>query len=322
MIFNEETHEYIEGGQAYISVTQLLKKYGLSADYAGIPNKVLQAAAVRGKQMHKDLELFINGDTSQLKTSRDVALFNKYITDNNIDLSSAKSEQIFYDTIYKLAGTIDFTYYDKNDIVIADFKRTSQLHLDVVAWQLSLYNYLFVKGDPLNYYFNKLKVYHFINGKLHVIDVQTINYDQVKNLLDAQLNDLPTFVYTKNTNVISDTDILRLSGLNKELRTYQAIVDTLIDQRNTILNDVKTEMIKQKEYFFKSDDFDITYVAAQTRRSFNTSAAKQFIEQHGGDVETFMRETTTDDNILLIDKVDRNEISLNARRKTKRKVGA
>ena len=322
MIFNEETHEYIDNGQTYISVTQLLKKYGLSADYAGIPNKILQAAATRGKQIHKSLELFINGDTSQLKTSREVALFNKYITDNNIDLSSAKSEQIFYDTTYKLAGTIDFTYYDNNDIVIVDFKNTSQLHLNYVAWQLSLYNYLFVKGDPLNYYFNKLKAFHFINKKLHVIDVQAINYDQVKSLLDAHLNDLPTFVYTKNTNIISDTDILRLSGLNKELRTYQAIVDTLIDQRNTILNDVKKEMVKQKEYFFKSDDFDITYVAPQIRRSFDTSAAKQFIEQHGGDVETFMKESITNDNIILIDKVDHSEISLNARRRTRKKVGA
>ena len=299
MEFNEEKHEYVHNNQVYTSVTQLLKKYGLSADYTGIPDAVLKKAATRGRAVHKALELFVGGDQSMLGLMNEVDLFNKYVTMSNIDLTQAKSEQLYYDTNYKIAGTIDFQYDLNNEHIIADFKTTSSLHLDTVAWQLSIYNFLMTGGDIMNYYFNKLKVYHFTAGKLYVKDVYTVDYDQVKALLEANLQGLPDFVYVKTTKVISDADVQLLSQLSKEIVAHQAVLDELEKQRDTVLNSVKEEMIKQKDYFYRSSEFDLIYTAPQIRKSLDTGAVKQYVEDTGGDIEKLMKETTTKDGIKM-----------------------
>jgi len=299
MQFNEETHEYTHNGQQYISVTQLLKKYGLSADYTGIPATVLQKAATRGKSVHKALELFIGGDQSMLGLMDEVDLFHKYIGISNIDLTKAKSEQSYYDTAYKLAGTVDFQYDLNNEHTIADFKTTSSLHFDTVAWQLSIYNYLVTSGDIMSYYFNKLKVYHFTAGKLYVKDVYAVDYDQVKALLETNLQGLPAFTYVKTTKVISDTDSKLLLQLQKELVAHNEVVEQLEKQTNEILDRVKEEMIKQKDYFYRTPDFDLMYTSPQHRKSLDTGAVKEYVTNTGGDIETLMKETTTKDGIKI-----------------------
>lgn len=299
MEFNEEKHEYSHQGSVYTSVTQLLKKYGLSADYTGIPDAVLKKAATRGRAVHKALELFVGGDQSMLGLMNEVDLFNKYVTMSNIDLTQAKSEQLYYDTNYKIAGTVDFQYDLNNEHIIADFKTTSSLHLDTVAWQLSIYNFLITGGDIMNYYFNKLKVYHFAAGKLYVKDVYTVDYDQVKALLEANLQGLPDFVYVKTTQVVSDADVQLLSQLSKEIVAHQAVLDELEKQRDTVLSSVKEEMIKQKDYFYRSSEFDLIYTAPQIRKSLDNGAVKQYVEDTGGDIEKLMKETTTKDGIKM-----------------------
>lgn len=299
MEFNEEKHEYVHNNQVYTSVTQLLKKYGLSADYTGIPDAVLKKAATRGRAVHKALELFVGGDQSMLGLMTEVDLFNKYVTMSNIDLTQAKSEQLYYDTNYKIAGTVDFQYDLNNEHIIADFKTTSSLHLDTVAWQLSIYNFLITGGDIMNYYFNKLKVYHFTAGKLYVKDVYTVDYDQVKALLEANLQGLPDFVYVKTTKVISDADVQLLSQLSKEIVAHQAVLEQLEKQRDTVLDSVKEEMIKQKDYFYRSPEFDLIYTAPQVRKSLDNGAVKQYVEDTGGDIEKLMKETTTKDGIKM-----------------------
>lgn len=299
MKFNEEKHEYSHQGSIYTSATQLLKKYGLSADYTGIPAAVLQKAATRGKSVHKALELFVGGDQSMLGLMDEVDLFNKYVTMSNIDLTQAKAEQLYYDTNYKIAGTVDFQYDLNNEHIVADFKTTSSLHLDTVAWQLSIYNFLVTGGDIMNYYFNKLKVYHFTSGRLYVKDVYTVDYDQVKALLEANLQGLPDFVYVKTTKVISDADVQLLSQLSKEIVAHQAVLDELKKQQDTVLSSVKEEMIKQKDYFYRSSEFDLIYTAPQIRRSLDNGAVKQYVADTGGDIEKLMKETTTKDGIRM-----------------------
>ena len=45
VIFNEENHTYTLGDKTLISVTQLLKKHGLSTDYSGVDAEILERAA-------------------------------------------------------------------------------------------------------------------------------------------------------------------------------------------------------------------------------------------------------------------------------------
>lgn len=300
MTFDEDNHEYTINGTSFISVTQLLKKYNLSVNYTGIPANVLKQAATRGNAVHKALELFIGGDRSLLGIMDEIDLFNNYINARNINLGTAKAEQIYYDTHYKVAGTVDFQYLDGNDVVVADFKTTSTLHLDAVAWQLSIYNYLICKGDALSYYFNKLKVFHFVNNKLYVKDVYTVDYDAVKALLDANLRNDPVFNYVKTTKVISDADKLLVQQILNELEPYEQAVEKLNKELETVLERVKQNMINQKDYsYIEPKSFVLTYVAPQHRRSLDSSKVKKFLVQHGQDVDAFMRETITKDGVRI-----------------------
>ncbi len=297
MKFNEEKHEYVHQGSTYISATTLLKKYGLSADYAGIPQDVLDRAAKKGNAVHKALELFVGGDQSMLGLLREVDLFSNYITQRGIDLTTAKAEEVVFDTQYKIAGTVDFQYQDGNDNYIADFKTTSQLHFDSVAWQLSIYNYLVSKGDMMTYYFNKLKVFHFTAGKLYVRDVYTVDYDQVKALFEANLNNQPTFNYVKNTGIVTASDETLISQLLNEKAIYQENLDKIDQELNKVLDKVKENMLNKKDYKYKGTDFTVSYRAPQHRRSLNSRKVKVFLKQHGENVDDYMNETITKDGI-------------------------
>ena len=105
------------------------------------------------------------------------------MTNRNINLLLAKSEEVIYDDNYLIAGTVDWQYIDGDEDVIADFKTTSSIHWDSVSWQLSIYNYIKCKGDVLQYYLKKLKVVHMYNGKFSVREVPPIEYDEIVNLI-------------------------------------------------------------------------------------------------------------------------------------------
>lgn len=297
MIFNEEDHSYTMNGVQYTSTTQLLKKYGLSADYANIPAAILEQASIRGNAVHKALELYIGGDRSMLGLVEEVDLFDKYIQLQNIQLLTAKSEEMVYDTHYQISGTIDFQYMDGNDNIIADFKTTSTLHLDAVAWQLSIYNYLACKGDILAYYFNKLKVFHFTSGRLYVKDVYTVDYDAVKELFEAHKNNNPTFIYVKSTKLISDTDEKLVGQLLHELDVYESGIKKLKDELKNVLERVKENMVTQKDYRVMTSDYTLTYVAEQHRKTINTAKVKEYLIKQGEDLDKYFNETIVKDTV-------------------------
>ena len=63
--FDENSHTYTlikENGEEInlVSVTQLLKKHGLSPDYSNIDSEILRLKAERGKVILKELEDYIS----------------------------------------------------------------------------------------------------------------------------------------------------------------------------------------------------------------------------------------------------------------------
>ena len=69
--FEEKDHIYsVNGDIASISVTELLKKHGLSPNYDGVNKQVLRESAEKGKDVHKDLENVLNEANYEPKTTR------------------------------------------------------------------------------------------------------------------------------------------------------------------------------------------------------------------------------------------------------------
>jgi hypothetical protein len=299
MEFKQDTHEYLHNGDKYISVTELLKKYNLSVNYNDVPPDVLAKAATRGKATHSSLEAYIKGDRSELNITPTVDLLHNYINTRGIDLTTAKSEEIVFDTTYKIAGTVDFQYFDGENI-IADFKTTSTLHLDVVAWQLSIYNYIISKGDIMSYYFNKLKVFHFTGTKLYVKDVYLVEYDTVKALLETNLNNEPEFNYVKPNKVIVDSDSQLLKQILNELQSHKDIVNRLEEELDNVLNRVKENMVRTNDYTYHDDEVMIQYNHPMTRVSLDQTKVKEYLVSQNQDINNFSKTTTTKDSVKAV----------------------
>jgi hypothetical protein len=300
MNFDEQKHEYTHNNIKYTSVTELIRKYGLSANYDGVPPDVLAKAAARGKATHKSLEEYVKGNQAELNITSEVDLLHNYVKTRGIDMNTAKAEEIVYDDTYHIAGTVDFQYVDGPDRIIADFKTTSQLHIDAVAWQLSIYNFILAKGDIMTYYFNKLKVFHYTTSKLYVRDIYLVDYDAVKQLLETNQRGDATFNYVKPNVVVAPSDEQLIGQILTELMTHKEVVDKLESELNTLLDKVKTNMVNSNDYTFSNKTMLINYVHPQMRKSLDSNKVKQYLVTQGENLDDYMKETATKDGVKAV----------------------
>ena len=289
--FDEATHTYTRNNTKYTSVTTLLKDYGLSADYTNIPKEVLAKAAIRGKETHKELEDYIKqGVVSQ---SLDVQNFIKYVTARGIDLSNALSEELVYDDTYLIAGTIDFQYKDGDEEIIADFKTTSSIHWEAVAWQLSIYNYIKVQGDVLAYYMKHLKVFHLYNGKLTVREVPIIDYDEVVNLLIANITKTPYTYKPDLTKIITKSEATVLSTLLDEIAQCESLLNDLLKKKEEMQKKIEVNMANNNQRSITVEDINITYIDSASRKSLDTQKVKDLCTLLNMDINTLYKTTQT-----------------------------
>lgn len=295
--FDDSTHTYTLDNNPLISVTQLMQRYKLSTSYAEVPQDVLEKAATRGNAVHKALEEHIKGDPNMITLFDEVRLFEDYMQRRQVDRTTIQSERIVYDPHYMIAGTVDLEYDDGDEHIIADFKTTYTLHIDAVAWQLSLYNYLITKGDIIAYYFNNLKVFHLRNNRLAVKDVYTVEYDAVQSLLEAHYNGELEYVYVKPNNIISKTEEGLIEQLLHEKNVTKQHLAKLDKELDILLNKAKKELLAAKDYSYKTSTLSLTYIAPQQRAYLNKKKVEAFIEKHGEDPQDFYTNSTVGDRV-------------------------
>lgn len=133
-------HKYFFGDKQLIGVTSLMKKHGLSADYSGISDEVLQKAAKLGTAAHKAIEDYCN-----CIPGIEMPLIKSY---RALGLNIIKTEYLISD--YNVtASSIDLLNQREPGVYdIIDIKRTDKIHREALAWQLGIYRYLFLRMNP------------------------------------------------------------------------------------------------------------------------------------------------------------------------------
>ena len=178
MVFDTKTHTYIdnETSKVLISCTELLKKHNLAPKYDSVDSEILRLASERGTLIHKEIEDYIK--KGERGFTKELGNFIKEIQYQEIEI--LESEQLLHNDI--VAGTCDFLYKDKdNKVHRADFKTTSTIHKDYVAWQLSLYDHL--DTTKANYF----EVWHFDkDGYLTIKQLAPKPIKEIEKLLDAE----------------------------------------------------------------------------------------------------------------------------------------
>lgn len=134
--FDDETHRYIVNGIITPSVSKLLSlKFD---DYPNVPKAVLQAAADRGTEMHKAIEVFEKtGKKSDLQEFRNYLFLKKHFKIENIE--NELPVAYFEDGLPVFAGTIDQVCRIDGVPAINDFKRVSAPNKEKIAYQVNLY---------------------------------------------------------------------------------------------------------------------------------------------------------------------------------------
>lgn len=162
---DSETHKYYVDLPSVSKIINLLPKY--NKDYSEVSEHILKAAQVQGNCLHTRIEFFIENefDLGCLCNGYDKNIHNnifnkckehylKEIVPNLLNKGSIWTEISLMGKYY--TGTFDLAYIDKdNDLVIYDWKTTSQTHWNKVCLQLHCYIQL------INYDFNvKYKCYN------------------------------------------------------------------------------------------------------------------------------------------------------------------
>jgi len=215
VLFEENGHIYrTSDGREVLSVTQLMKKHGLGADYSGVSKEYLTYKAELGTEEHNRFETFIKSNGKEFSASLDVMWFN----DNVYHLFKDWESEIPILTIglpVDYAGRIDLickTFGGKT--VIMDIKRTSTIHKHAVSWQLSLYRYALaqIRGiapEEINLYCIQAK------GEFSkIVDIEPIPTSEVVRLLECEKAGMP---YVPSEIVLSESQFKAALDFQKSI---------------------------------------------------------------------------------------------------------
>lgn len=264
--FRESDHTYWLGDRQLISVTQLMKKHGLSADYSAVKADILNAKAERGSLIHKEIEEFINfaeeGFTDELDSFKNLIKEHKIIP--------TTSETIVYDDL--VAGTIDVIGQCPSGRIIADVKTTSTLHKDALAWQLSIYEYLFQKVHP-GANVSALYGIHLNGTSAKLVEVERKPREEIERLFECERNGA-LFIPKSTALLISKSELAYMADVERRVSDLKKQIDVYAKAYDEMKEDLKARMKEQGVKSYEDDLLIITYKDSYTREILDAEKLK------------------------------------------------
>lgn len=141
LVFDELRHAYTWHGLPVPGVTSCLKILG---DYDNVPLDILEAAAARGKAVHRAIELDILGDLDDSELHPEIASRLEQWREfcRVWPFKPIKSEQRVYSERYGYAGTLDVWGIGRGQPMVLDAKATAyvpkQAHAQLAAYTQAL----------------------------------------------------------------------------------------------------------------------------------------------------------------------------------------
>ncbi len=259
--FREDTHEYFLDGKKLISVTQLMRKHGLSPDYSTVPAEVLKAKSERGTMIHAEIENYIKA--GEIGFTAELAEFIDYAHKNGVVYT--ESEKIVHNDI--VAGTVDLII---DGGTVADIKTTSTLHKEAVSWQLSIYAAL-INGSK-SYEITRGQAYHFnADGVLTVVDIPLKPAEEVQKLFECERNGE---IYKQNLPV-SGAELAALVEVESLIKQIEAEKKAAEARAADLRAALMAAMEQNSVNSFENDLIKITYVAPTTRTAIDSTRLKK-----------------------------------------------
>lgn len=288
--FIEETHQYFIGKKELKGVTGTLIKKAFPDTYKNIPESVLKKAAERGGLIHNTFETFCSIFDADIKQypnpTEELQAFHSMLV--AYDLHYVASEYLVTDG-ENFASAIDGIFADnEGNIYLVDYKTTATLHYDNVSLQLSIYAKWFEEQNP-DLKVKEIVCMWFKNGQSKFQPLPRVADYQIDDLINAYLADDAEYQYKVEVPE-------QFSALEQEFRLITARVDALKIKQDELKEKIMKMMEDNKQKSVKTQFASYSYVAATTKKTFDTKLFKDTEPDH---YEHYLKETTTKPSIRI-----------------------
>ena len=288
--FIEETHQYFIGKKELKGVTGTLIKKAFPDTYKNIPESVLMKAAERGGLVHNTFETFCSIFDADIKQypnpTEELQAFHSMLV--AFDLHYIASEYLVTDG-ENFASAIDGIFDDKEgNIYLVDYKTTSTLHYDNVSLQLSIYAKWFEEQNP-DLKVKEIVCMWFKNGKSKFQPLPRVSEEQIDELINAYLADDADYQYKVEVPE-------QFSALEQEYRLVTARMDALKIKQDDLKEQMMKMMEANKQKSIKTNIGSYSYVAATTKKTFDTKLFKDTEPEH---YECYLKDTTTKPSLRI-----------------------
>lgn len=288
--FDEEHHRYFLGEKELSGITGTLIKKAFPDTYKGIPDAVLAKAAERGSIVHQNLELFdtiCNSDINIMPSVLpEVKDYNEMLI--SYGLHHVDSEYLVTDN-ENFASAIDKVLADnEGNIYLADIKTTATIHYDNVSLQLSIYAKWFEEQNP-DLKVKEIVCMWFKNGQSKFQPLPRVSDEQIDELINAYLAEDADYQYKVEVPE-------QFSALEQEYRLITARMDALKIKQDDLKEQMMKMMEANKQKSIKTNIGSYSYVAATTKKTFDTKLFKDTEPDH---YEHYLKETTTKPSIRI-----------------------
>ena len=272
--FIEEEHKYFLGKKELVGITGTLIKKAFPDTYKSIPEKVLMKAAERGGMIHQTFELFCTIFDADLRKyvgdlTEELVAFNDMLHAHG--LKHLDSEYLVTDNKY-FASAIDAVFTnDKGEIILVDYKTTSQLYYDHVSLQLSIYAKWFEMMNP-NLKVTQLVCMWFKDGKSKYQQLPRVSDEKIDELIAAYLNNDGTYKY--EVEIPDD-----LFPLEQEYSLVTSRIEALSIRQNELKEKIMDLMVTKNMKTCKTAIASYTYVPPSTTQRFDSKAYKESVTE-------------------------------------------
>lgn len=288
--FIEESHQYFLGEKELKGVTGTLIKKAFPDTYKNIPEYVLMKAAERGGLIHNTFETFCSIFDAEIKKypnpTEELQAFHSMLV--SFDLHYVASEYLVTDG-ENFASAIDGIFADnEGNIYLVDYKTTATLHYDNVSLQLSIYAKWFEEQNP-DLKVKEIVCMWFKNGQSKFQPLHRVADYQIDDLINAYLADDADYQYKVEVPE-------QFSALEQEYRLITARIDAMKIVQDGLKEKIMKMMEANKQKSIKTNIGTYSYVAATTKKVFNT---KLFKEEEPDHYEYYLEEAATKPSLRI-----------------------
>ena len=288
--FIEKSHQYFLGKKELKGVTGTLIKKAFPDTYKNIPESVLMKAAERGGLMHNTFETFcsiFDADINKYPNpTEELQAFHSMLV--AYDLHYVASEYLVTDG-ENFASAIDGVFVNNEEnIYLVDYKRTNTLHYDNVSLQLSIYAKWFEEQNP-GLKVKEIVCMWFNKGHSKFQPLPRVADEQIDELINAYLANDADYQYKVEVPE-------QFSALEQEYRLITARIDAMKIVQDDLKEKIMKMMEANKQKSIKTNIGSYSYVAATTKKVFDTKLFKDTEPDH---YEYYLKETATKPSLRI-----------------------